>query len=237
MHLPLERHSPVDTTTKAARFELKRYWYGGAHDEETDIWASLQRPGASYIYMSGRHLANIRERAHSLLDGLISDQEQNTKIRILVSDPEMIRAISTATDNLNGSNAADFWGAKEALGTLASEAENTIGALLDYIKNKSAKERERIDLRVSHTFLPFGAFVRNADKPWGKMGVQILPIGMIGSLDTPVLSLNRRQDAAMYDYYLKYLKYLFLKGKSKTPEWCFGEGDLMEGINANLLGR
>lgn len=232
-HLALERHRPFDPATTAARYEIKGYSYREGDTEK--LWEDVQGPGTSLVYMSGRHLKSVREDAFGPLRGVLRGSPA-AKVRILVSDPELMRMVASSTERSNGNHyRADVWGTTEELEYISASAQDTIERLRGFFESLDSTQRAQIDLRASHTLLPFAAFVRDADTAWGKMTVKILPVGAIGDLESPVLRLNRRTDRALYDFYLAHLKYLFLKGVRLAGDWNQGEADLEAGLDHEVV--
>jgi hypothetical protein len=222
--LSLERNRPPDRLTRNVRYEIKSYFYRNGLDE-SEAWKSLQQDtDTKLIYMSGRKLGEVRAARFELISALLSShngREDGPRIRMLFSNPELV-------EDLAGAIGGKLWGDTENLWQLAKEARQTLDELKFYLAGLPPAKLERVEVRLSHTLLPFGAFVTDPDKPWGKMAIKLLPVGAIGDLDPAVLRLNRRQDYTLFHFYLRYLKYLFLKGKPVLGAWSFGDGDLRE---------
>lgn len=232
MPLLFERHRPVDAGTLSARYELKHYVYQSNDASDERVFGPLQTNIEGIVYMAGRHFRSVREsRFHHLREVLSRD---SGRIRLLLMDPELVRGLRLAGDSESVESNGDLWGRAEELDRLATEAEETLSQVRRFSEDLPSSHRSRIDVRVSHTLLPFGAYARYPDRPWGAMAVKMLPIGAIGDIHSPVLRLNRRVHMAMYDYYLRHLKYLLLKARVVCGDWS-DQTDLREGISEDLL--
>lgn len=224
-HLSFERNRPTDFSTASARYELKQFVANSDGSDSPKVYKELESPGAELIYLAGRQLSQVRAGKFKTLRDMLQSMpgaNQKPKIRLLISDPELLRQIVAVTGEK-----WLVWG-HERLDALAAEAEETIKELREFIGNLDADARSRIEVRTSHTLLPFGALSRNPNRPWGKMAVRILPIGAIKVIHSPCLQLNCRSDDALYDHYLGHLKYLLLHGKplSGLNDWSHGDEDL-----------
>lgn len=221
--LPLERHRPDDGRTQSARYELKHY--SNQKQSEPRIWEDLQGDGETLIYMSGRRFAEARESKFSALRRMIGS---GARVRILSNDPELLIQLRDSVKE--GTGRLGLWGGRTSLEKLVTDAREFFQDFGELVGRLSEKERERLDVRKAHTLLSVGAFVRDADQPWGKMTVKILPVGAFDELEPPIMRLNRRKDEALYMYYLKYLKVLIGVATSVNAElglnWRFGEEDL-----------
>jgi hypothetical protein len=155
---------------------------------------------------------------------------------MLLVDPVLVRALAAASGGSSDGpvDRADLWGRREELEGLAREAQMTLEALKEYIQGLPEEKAERVNVRVAHTLLPFGAYARDPDKAWGSMAIKLLPVGAIGDINAAVLRLNRRVEKAMYEYYLKHLKYLFLKSRTVDGRWSTGD-DLRQGVAYDFL--
>jgi 3',5'-cyclic AMP phosphodiesterase CpdA len=239
--LPLgfERNRPSDAKTTETRLEIKKFsWLETDEGKGQELlWNEVQSPGASMVYISGRHLVRMaQDRSSQDLSRLLKDDQSGgpkTYLRILISNPELMDALSVQAGSVAPSGGVDakLWGTAEELDNVARTARQSLEHLKSFVSNLSDEERARVDVRVSHTILPFAASVRDADKDWGKMVVRLLPVGAIGGITAPVLKLNRRADGALYDYYLRHFKALLGRGSSVLGEWNKGDSDLVvEGL-------
>ena len=224
--LCLERNKPTHPMTASVRYEIKSYISGPQDGNEGLLWDEILEPGSRLIYISGRYLRFVTT---SYLDPLRKLLEANgnafqpTHIRMLLSNPKLLRQMSL---NVKDGSFPTIWGREEDLDALADESQRSIDRLDHFISELGREQQRRIDIRVSHTLLPFAASVRDADKAWGKMVVRLLPVGAIGDLASPVVKLHRRRDRALYDYYFTHLKYLFANGESILGKWDRGDQDL-----------
>ncbi len=228
VEIAFERNTPRDKRTLSVRYEIKKYFYDDGKYEGEALFDSLQEPGSEIVYMSGRHLKTIRENQFEALEKLLTGNGSGvkTKIRMLISDPILLKRLAQSQHG-----PCDLWGTKEELDRLVSTANETISQFDKFIEKRSMEEKQRIDFRIAHTLLPFAAFIRDADKAWGKMAVKILPVGAIGDLENPIMALNRRNDKALFDFYAKYLRYLMLKSTPIHNNWSYGDNDLRIGID------
>lgn len=243
--LCLERHRPIQPKTTSVRFEIKHYISDDQDGNEGELWDEVLLPGSELIYISGRKLRFVTKEYLTELKRLLGRTSsingfRGTYVRLLVSNPKLLRMLavplneptgkSILGDNefvsVNGNEGSWLWGRAEDLLGLASDAERALNTLRSFINEISEEQRRRIDVRVSHTLLPFAATVRDANKPWGKMVVRLLPVGAMGELSTPVIKLHRRRDRALYDYYYTHLKYLLAHGTSVLGHWDRGDDDL-----------
>lgn len=220
-NLMLERNRPNDPQTGAARYEIKRYLYGTDDSQEGPLWDEMLAANAGVVYISGRHLREVRERRLDEIEGLLANK--NTRIRFLLTDPDLVESVAKRVVDTPG---RDLWGPAESMLELADKARKTLVALQAFMKKIGADERSRVDLRLAHTILPFACTVRHVGEPWAKMVVRLLPIGAVGQLTMPVFKLNRRDDQALFQYYFNHLRYLIQKGKTVAGSWSFGEADL-----------
>ena len=232
--LPLERHRPVDAETLSARYELKKYVYPSNDEEDEEAFGPVQEGSRGLVYMSGRHFKSVRESKFARVRQVLDMPKGH--VRLLLMDPLLIgRLIDVQVGSkLHNGLSGDLWGRREELSRLVLEAEMTLAEVAAFVDSLKEDQKKRIDVRKSHTLLPFGAYVRHPDQPWGKMAVKILPIGAMGDLASPVLRLNRRADQALYDYYLNHLKYLFLKSTHVVGEW-HDDDDLRDGMAPDVL--
>ncbi len=231
--LHLERNRPSglgSRKTLAARYELKEYVYPST-DGADDVFASLQSGTGGLVYMSGRRFKTIREGKFKDLRAVL---DGGGSVRVLLVDPDLIGRLSRTDSDLSKGQ-GDLWGADETLKAWAQEAATTLNAFEDLVASLGSAAK-RIDVRLSHTLPPFGSYVRDPDKAWGKMSVKLLPIGGVGSLDSAVLRLNRRRDLALYDYYITHLKFLFLRAKPVLGAWR-DDPDLRENMDIDLFSR
>ncbi|HLG18107.1 MAG TPA: metallophosphoesterase [Blastocatellia bacterium] len=252
--LCLERNRPVEPKTSTVRYEIKHYISEDSDGNEGELWDQILLPGSELIYVSGRKLRFVTTEYLSELKNLLNhtpgDGQKGTYVRLLISNPTLLRTLaepfsSSSKEALSASDArirstdrrSDsqwIWGRKEDLEKLAADAEQSIDRLGEFIELLGADHRRRINVRISHSLLSFGATVRDADKPWGKMVVRLLPVGAIGDLPNPVIKLHRRMDRALYDHYLTHLKYLLARGATVLGEWDKGDSDLnLEGLGPN----
>lgn len=216
--LPLERNRPVSLKTQTARLEIKKYLYHDDEASEETLWNELLQPGAHTYFISGRHLKTIRERKLDMIKSLLAPPNSH-RVRMLVSSPSVLRSLSS-----NGT--ASVWGSEEDVDDLAKSAERTLSRLKRFCDDLSEEARRSFEIRESHTLLPFGAVVRDATKPWGKMMVKVIPVGAVGSIESPFLRLNRRHDSALYMYYLEHLKKLLASASLVAGDWSHGDEDL-----------
>lgn len=234
-NLCFERNRPTDERTQTTRYELKRY--GRKERDEADymsIAQSLSLPGTPMVYLSGRHLEAMHRANWDELKALLSS---GTYVRVLLSDPEVLRKVAGGADLERGGGSPDLWGATEQLSGLADTAERSVRTLTDFVQSHlDGSECKRLDVRVAHTILPFGAVVRDADKKWGKMLVRILPVGAFGAIGTPFLKLNRRANELLYDHYLGYLTHLIRKGRHILGAWDRGDADLEAVVRSEIGG-
>lgn len=232
--LAFERNRPFDATTTDTRLEIKRFSWLETDDGKGQemLWQEVQKPGASVVYISGKHLFRMAQDRASQDILLLLRAPSTTYVRILISNPDLISNLSMQ---------AALWGTTDELDNLATTARQSLKHLESLVTGLSVNERARIDVRISHTVLPFAATVRDADEEWGKMVVRLLPVGAIGGITAPVLKLNRRADGALYGYYLRHFKALLGSGTSVLGEWNRGDADLVvEGLplpNASGAGK
>jgi 3',5'-cyclic AMP phosphodiesterase CpdA len=234
MPLLFERNRPVDTETLSARYELKQYLYPSGDDVDERVFGQVQAAANGMVYMSGRHFRSVRENKFEHLAKVLSTPAG--RVRMLLVDPELVLKLAAVSGGSSDGRTgrADLWGRREELEGLAKEAELTLGAVKDYIQRLPEEKAKRMNVRVAHTLLPFGAFARDPDKPWGCMAIKLLPVGAIGDIHAAVLRLNRRVERAMYEYYLRHLKYLFLKSRTVDGNWS-SDDDLRQGLADDLL--
>jgi predicted MPP superfamily phosphohydrolase len=245
--LCLERNRPVDAKTTTVRYEIKQYIADNQDGNEGALWDEVLLPGSELMYISGRHLSFVTNEYLNPLKRLLDHigRTGGTYLRLLISDPVLLRRLAKSGEssqgttsenhlsphNGNGTSTPSIWGRVEDLEKLASEAEQAIKRLEGFVKGLSDDQRRRINVRKGHSLLPFGATVRDADKPWGKMVLRLLPVGAIGDISNPVIKLHRRKDRALYDHYFTHLKYLLANGTTILGDWDRGDGDLqLEGL-------
>ena len=196
------------------------------------------------------HIWATSQLCHKRISGspyriLAIDNESRTPtyIRMLISNPALLKRLASTAEQpgdiwgrkvMVRNGQPWIWGRDEDLLSLANEAQKSIDRLTHFIKSLSLDQRRRINVRLSHTLMPFGATVRDADKPWGKMVVRMLPVGAIGDIPNPVIKLHRRRDKALFDHYLIHLRYLLANGASVLfGDWDRGDSDLhIEGLQA-----
>lgn len=239
--LCFERHRPLDHVTISARHELKRYFAGDDEDADAPLWEEVQKPGAGLIYISGRRLQTVTEaRLRPIREILTASPD--TYLRILLGNPYLAgflsRSLAAAgeeelwgNDNarphsgrpLNGVN---FWGRHEALADVAANSNRTLESLREFVESLDRSEQKRLDIRLTHTMLPFAATIWAPDQPWGRMVVRLLPVGAVGDLAMPVFKLNRRTGLALYAHYLRHMKYLLGRGRPILGSWDRGDEDL-----------
>lgn len=206
--LCLERNRPLDLKTNSTRYEIKRYKY---NDELKSFWTELYEEDAKIVYITGRRVKTIRDDKFKIILKILD--REHSKIRLMYNDPELLYNIAKSTHK-------QMWGTKEGLEDLMHDVLQSKDALSSFVNEKLTHDQKgRIDIRVSHTLLPFGATALDPDKPWGKMGIKLLPIGALGDLAEPEMKLNRRYEKAMYEYYLDHLKFLLLRGTHIEGGW------------------
>lgn len=234
MPLLFERNRPVDSETLSARYELKQYLYPSGDDVDERVFGPVQATANGMVYMSGRHFRSVRESKFEHLTQVLS--KPAGRIRMLLVDPQLVRAVAAVSGGDGDGRAvrADLWGRKEELESLAKEAELTLEAVRSYIQRLPEEKSRRVNVRVAHTLLPFGVYARDPDRPWGCMAIKLLPVGAIGDIPAAVLRLNRRVERAMYEYYMRHLKYLFLKSRAVDGSWS-NTDDLRQGLGYDLL--
>lgn len=216
--IPLERHRPNDAETLSARYELKQYLYPSGDELDANAFGPVQGGARGIVYISGRHFRSARETRFAQVREVLNTD--GGRVRLLLVDPSLVDRLIAAGDEIGANGPGDLWGRKEELARLKNEARSSLDALGVLYESLSREQRTRLDVRKAHTLIPFGAYVRDPDKPWGKMAVKILPVGAMGDLEAPILRLNRRGDMALYDYYLKHLKYLFLRSTRVLGDWA-----------------
>ncbi|MHB1591231.1 MAG: hypothetical protein ACYCTW_06830, partial [Sulfuricella sp.] len=140
----------------------------------------------------------------------------------------------TEQPNADGSESWDLWGQKELLPALEKDARDALRDLIKFVGSLPEEEQKRIAVSISHTLIPFGAYVRDPDKDWGKMAIKMLPVGAMRDIRSPVLRINRREDKSLYHYYLTYLKVLFMKSKHVAGGWK-ADADLRDGMDKDTL--
>lgn len=243
--LCLERHRPIQPKTSTVRFEIKHYIIDPKDGNEGELWDEVLLPGSELIYISGRRLQFVTSEYLAELNDLLRvttsiNGYRGTYVRLLISNPRLLRMLAeplndSTRDGLsrdhipiagNGKEESWLWGRTEDLLGLAADAERAINLLKDFVSEISEEQRSRIDVRLSHTLLPFAATVRDANKAWGKMVVRMLPVGAMGELSAPVIKLHRRKERALYDYYFTHLQYLMAHGTSILGHWDRGDDDL-----------
>lgn len=231
--LHLERNRPVHPLTLSARYEMKRYMISRNDAVDEEVFGPVKENCNGIVYMAGRHFRYLRGSDFQALRQVLDTNEG--RIRFLQVDPSLVRALSKAQlASPSRSGEGDLWGRTEVLTNLAQEADHTLGEIQRFVGGLGESDAARIDVRVSHTLLPFGAHVRDPDKSWGSMAVKALPVGAIGDIDPAVFRLNRRTDEALFDYYLQHLKYLFLRSKHVCGKWT-DEDDLRRGMPEDVL--
>jgi len=218
--LCLERNRPTDTITNTTRFEVKKYRHGFKSD--VVFWEDLLKEGAELIYWSGRRFKKAKEDDFKDVRKLI---EKGTKIRMLIYNDELLQEILLTVSKGKFRN---IWGSKENFEAMVSYAKGAKKEILEFYNSLSKKEKGKIDIRMSHTILPFTGLARNPDKKWGKIGVRILPVGGMGDVTIGELRLNCRKEEALYNFYIRYFKYLINKAADTklTDTWAFDNEDL-----------
>lgn len=243
--LSFERNRPEDAGTRSTRQEIKRYYVPG-HSKgvsEAQLFDELARPGASLLWVTGRSMNDLRLSKFRPLEEYLKFSE-DAHLRLLINNSQLLQTLDSRLRDATREELWDkrvlspngrpedrpgalLWGSKEELRTLASDAEQTIEALEAFISDLSQVQRRRIDVRVSHTLIPYGATVREPCRPWSQMAVRLLPQGAVGQLHSPILRLNRRRDASLFDFFVTHLRFLLSRGRTILGEWT-GAEDLAE---------
>jgi len=231
--LALEKDRPSQEIVSIRR-EIKDFSYENS-EKEVALWRQVHRGDCDFVYISGRRLSAFRGNSFDQVVGLLKDESKLTRVRILITDPTVIDVLikSLSDREPNVQDHSDYWGDKETLGELKYAATESLNKLESTISRLSEHCQKRIAVHLSHSLLPFGAYVRIPNRrDRGEMGLKLLPIGVMGKFHSPVLRLSRRKDEALYAFYLKYLKELFLNSRHLNSgthgKWDAGVQDLEE---------
>lgn len=205
--LTFERNAPSDQRTRTTRCELKRYVYLASDADEDALWDEMIAGDWRTLYISGRGLRHFVPLRQEQLRVALLGNEKRT-VAILVSDERLLKKLA---DRMEDDEARGLWG-PEGLSSSADRAHDTIELLQGFVSNLGSAG-ERVDVRVASTLLPFAGTVREPRMAWGRMVIRLLPLGALGELKMPVLKLSRRDDEALYQYYLNYFCYLLARGR------------------------
>ena len=223
-----EKQRP-DFETNSARFELKRYVSTADGNEKQffdEFHKVRSRPRSGnekrpIAYVAGRRLTGVLENNGKLITDLL---REGYAIRVLISNPALLRRITTGIDDAD--LGAAFWGDDNELQNLAEQAESSIKTFSELMEEVGTAGQKQINVRVSHTLLPFAATIRDDCDMKSRMAVKPLPFGALGVIDSPLFRLTRRSNRALFDYYSKHLKVLFGEGRTILGEWNLGDDDL-----------
>lgn len=228
--LSFERNRPLDHQTQTTRFELKRYVYGDSSGDKFDeLCTEALGERSRCVWLSGRKFGNVIKKRLESLAGLLRGGAQ---LRILVPNPELLRRICAAQadrSGLAGVSGSDLWGRSQHMAQLAQEAQQAVDAFKSFANDLGTAERLLLDVRVSHTVMPFAGIVRDPASPWSKMIVRLFPIGSMGEIEMPVLKLNRRSEEALFAYYCKHFQLLIRSGTSIAGDLGNAGDDLHDG--------
>ncbi|MEL6188901.1 MAG: hypothetical protein AAFU79_30130, partial [Myxococcota bacterium] len=217
--LQFEHVRPGDHGTIATRLELRRF---ESRNDEAH-WEDIEKPardGDSIFYFVGRTLETVTGRG--LFRRIL--RSPKARVRVLISNPRLLRESALALSNQRprGTNSARpkiihtsveaILGPRGQVEVDADSAESSLLSLDEQASGLSEGQRRRLDVRVSHTLVPFGAVVRRVLSPSAKaergmMVVRLLPPQASSfKQPSPHLRLTQRKDDALYSHYLLLIK-------------------------------
>lgn len=202
----------AEPVTISARREIRRFKYKDA-DNETDAWDSMFKKGASDLLVVGPRQSQLKTVQR--LDNFTDILKENTgnKVRILVTDPGLFALIKDL-DSSSKDRLSQIWGK----GSYSWQEQSTVATtvirkLKEYKKNiLNSTLRDRLELKYSHTLLPYGAVQRSSQDVADSILIRLLPFGVMDYLERPILRLEKRHDHAVFKFYNEYLELLWESG-------------------------
>jgi 3',5'-cyclic AMP phosphodiesterase CpdA len=235
--LPLifENNYALDTPTISTRKEIRNSCYTGS----PPIWDDTLNSQSAELYLIGPRQESLSEFAplSDIKRAIISN---NCKVNILLSEPKLFKfieedvsseAVISRLNEIWDIGEKDFSWRNQSL----SSAQGIVKLLnlKDEINHHHGSEySEKLQIKTSHTLMSIGARCKDLEKDTGHLLIRLLPVGVFSDFEhLPIITLKKRYDKALFDYYAQYIRRLWehgrlVNGASKVEYEAIGRGEL-----------
>lgn len=214
IELVFEKERVSDLITLCMRGEVRHY----RHDDtnSTELWNKMFTPGAKKVFAVGPRAETLCERYRLNTFEEILGAVSGSEIRILISDPELFDIVKGLPEE-GKSKLSRIWGEKQSWENQADAALRVLRALKAWWSKLDNPFQLRVEIRSSHTLLPFGAALRYEVTGDAAAVVRLHPVGVVEDLPPAHFLLERRHNKAAFTFFENYFDELWDKGTPIAP--------------------
>jgi len=212
--LPLifENEYPLDTATISTRKEIRHSSYDGSTME----WDRVLGETDSELFLIGPRQESLIEfgKPEAIKRAIVSN---NCKINILLTEPKLFTFIDP--DARNPDLVKKFnviWDINDSNFSWRNQSRASAQAIVhllglrEELNKHGIQYSDALQIRTSHTLMSIGARGKDLEKETGYLLIRLLPVGVFSDFDhLPVITLRKRYDKALFDYYQQYVAKLW----------------------------
>ncbi|HEX8495369.1 MAG TPA: metallophosphoesterase [Pyrinomonadaceae bacterium] len=231
--LPLifENNYPLDTPTISTRKEIRNSSYNSSNMG----WDQILEEHEAELFLIGPRQESLIE-TDPIEKAIISN---NCSVNVLLSDPKLFKFITSGNMEAGVINRLNEIWDREREYSWRNQSMFSAQAIVELLnlweklqRERGAQYSDKLKIRISHTLMSIGARGKNISSDTGKLLIRLLPVGVFSDFrHLPVLTLKKRYDKALFDYYSQYIIKLWEHGRSvdnssKSEYDAIGKGTL-----------